>query len=209
MHFSQHESHLCELSNILLRSAIVVANAEILEMFRFRQMKSLVLVCALVSMFAITTSADLPIGPDRELEVNRRSAQAHGLLQSKRQLQGRCEKTSTALTSAYYTLDGQGTAVLEKCYSAYCTVNFARLKSYNSYKVACANSRGAFARYKITFSCDDATYVYINVPVCLVSKKVNRNCGPKLLEDDVEYSFIGIEGCFVTAVFTGYTDYYM
>jgi hypothetical protein len=117
----------------------VVADA---EMFRFRQMKSLVLVCALVSVFAITTGAD----PDRELEVNRRLTQVYELSQSKRQLQGSCEKTSTALTSAYYSLDGQGTAVLEKCYSAYCTVNFARLKSYNSYKVACANSRGAFAR---------------------------------------------------------------
>jgi hypothetical protein len=40
----------------------------------------------------------------------------------------------------------------------------------------------------------------------LVSKKVNKNCGPKMLQDDVEFAF-DIEGCSENAVNTGYTDY--
>jgi hypothetical protein len=63
-------------------------------------------------------------------------------------------------------------------------------------------AKGAFAT-----SCDFVTIVLSSVPVCLVSKKVNKNCGPKMLEDDVEFAF-DIEGCYENAVNTGYTDYY-
>jgi hypothetical protein len=176
-------------------------------MLRISQIKSLVLVWALGSMFATATDPELLSGQDRKLEVNRRISQVRELLHSNRQSQSSCEKSSAALDSAYTSLDAQAADALESClYSSSCSLSYASLQSYNSYKSACSKAKGAFATYKVTISCTTLNVLLTNVPFCLVSKNTNKNCGPKLLEDDVEVVW-DIDDCYEVATNTGYTDY--
>jgi hypothetical protein len=192
----------------LLRSAVAVANAEILKMFRFSRVKPFVLVWALSAMVAAATDSDLPVGHDRELEVNRRNSQDQELLRSNRQLQSSCGKTSKALDSALVTLVVQaGAFVDDNCVkTSSCPLDYGKLPAYNSYKSACSTAKGALATYKFTISCSKITFVYSNVPICLVSKNVNQNCAPKLLENAVK-GRMDLPGCSETATNTGYTDY--
>jgi hypothetical protein len=158
-------------------------------------MKSLVLVCALYSVFAIATND--------ESGVSRRLAQVHELLRSKRQLQDNCEKDSAALRSAFESLYGQAAGAFGKCLDTpFCSVNYRRLKSYNRYKKACSRAKGAFSTYKVTISCDDAAVVAISLPRCLISKNINENCDPKQFEEASHN-----DGCTETVTNTGCTDY--
>jgi hypothetical protein len=117
-----------------------------------------------------------------------------------------CVKTSKALIAADDSLIAQSTSAFVNCFTLSCTINYASFPAYNSYKSACSAAKGALATYKINVSCDGLTIAVTNYPICLVSKTVNKNCGPKMLEDDIEAPLF-FDDCGATAVYTSYTDY--
>jgi hypothetical protein len=175
-------------------------------MLRISQMKSLVMVWALGSMFATATDPDLLSGQNRTLEVDLRISQVRELLHSNRQ-QSACVKSSTALDSAYINLDAQAAAALESCFlNLFCFLSYGSLNSYYSYKSVCSKAKGAWATYKVSITCSALNVVLTSVPFCLVSKNTNKNCGPKLFEDDVEVIW-DVDDCYVVATNIGYTDY--
>jgi hypothetical protein len=112
-------------------------------------------------------------------------------------------------------LDDQFFAALDKCTGSSCTVNWASLSGHSSLRDACSALKGALATYKLSISCDDSLEEFFlsatkltltSLPFCLVSTWTNKSCGPKLIEDVIEFAF-NSTGCTETATYTGYSDY--
>jgi hypothetical protein len=179
-------------------------------MVRFRPVKCLALAWTLSAVAAAA------ISQVRELDSDRRIVQVRQLLRSLGQLQGEdCAKRSKALDSAIIKLmDQVNAAAFDGCTSR-CTIDYKSFSAYSSYSSACSAAKGALAAYKITHSCPGVSLVLVSVPICLVSKKTNKNCAPKLFEDFLEPAigdaftelFIGVDGCTTTVTNTGYTDF--
>jgi hypothetical protein len=176
-------------------------------------MKPLVLLWTLSAMFAIATDSDLPMSPDRELEVNNYNRQLSELYQSS------CTKpyTSRELLSAATDLVDDVDAASNICSNpgTPCLVNFPSLPSYNSFKSACSAAKGVFATYDASILCKiGAATPYFNSvwnssPYCLISEQVDKNCGPVMFADELhdywETSYTSY--CSITVINTGYTDY--
>jgi hypothetical protein len=176
-------------------------------MFRFCPVKCLALAWALNAMSVAATEPGLPISRVRELDSGHRVGQFQELLQSSRQLQGEdCVKTSKALDSAGDKLSDQIFDAVDGCTTFPCTIDFKSFSSYSSYSSACSSAKGALATYKVTLSCSGLSIAFGSYPVCLVSKKTNKNCGPKLFEDFFELA-IDVDDCTETVTNTGYTDF--
>jgi hypothetical protein len=145
------------------------------------------------------------ISADQAWQLDQRISHVRKLLDPSRY----CFKTSKELNSAYNKLVRQKTdVVIETCTEFRCDLNYANLPAYNDYKKACSAENGAFATYKAALSCSNGgAAVFKKEPLCLVSKKVNKNCGPKQLEDDLESFYDEDEGCTSTVTNTGYIDY--
>jgi hypothetical protein len=176
-------------------------------MFRFSPMKRLALVWTLSAMGVAATEPGLPISQVRELDSDHRIGQVRELLHSSRHLQGEdCVKTSKALDSAGDKLSDQIFDAVDGCTTFPCNVDFKSFSAYSSYSSACSSAKGALAAYKVTLSCSGLSIIFGSYPVCLVSKKTNKNCGPKLFEDFFE-SVIDVDDCTETVTNTGYTDF--
>jgi hypothetical protein len=178
--------------------ASIYQPTEVFKMFRFSPMKSVALLLALNAAGVVAT----------ELNSDHRINQVRELLHSSRQLQGEdCFKTSKALDSAADKLDDQAFAAAGKC-TAFtpCTIDYKTLSAYSSYSGACSAAKGALATYKGSLSCSGRSLVLNSVPLCLVSTKTNKSCGPKMLEDFLEM-VVDEDGCTETVTNTGYTDF--
>jgi hypothetical protein len=170
-------------------------------------MNCLALVWTLSAMGVAATKAGLPRSQVRGLDSDHGIGQARELLRSSRQLQGEdCVKTSKALDSAGDKLSEEGFAAFDGCATFPCTIEFKSFSAYSSYRSACSSAKGALATYKVALSCLGQSYTLGNFPVCLVSKKTDKNCGPKLFEDFFE-SAIDVDVCTETVTNTGYTDF--
>jgi hypothetical protein len=183
---------------------IFLLRFQISHMFDF-QMKRLVLVWTLsAATFAVANEMDQV----RDLELDHRVQQVRESLHASRHLQAaNCFKSSTALDAADAKLSDQFLATLAKCTGSSCSVNWAALSAYSSYRNACSALKGALATYKLAVSCSDgSSAILTNIPACLVSSRINKSCGPKLAEDPIEAIF-DLGGCTETATNTGYTDY--
>jgi hypothetical protein len=169
-------------------------------------MKCLALAWTLSAVGMAAPGHGLPSSQARELDSDDRIRRVRELLRSSRQLQGEdCLKTSKALESANNKLADQYSAAFDRCTTIPCTVDIKSLAAYSSYRSACSAAKGALATYKMTHSCPGLSAVLVSVPICLVSKKTNKNCGPKLFGDFLELASAG--GC-TTIINTGYTDFF-
>jgi hypothetical protein len=164
-------------------------------------MKCLVLASMLSAMFAVATDPDLSARSAEGIE------QVVGLLQSERQLQSSCFKSSSTMYTAYSTLGNAVSSAIQRCAGlTSCYINWASYSGYRTFKDACISAKGAFATYKVTMNCGSTTFVFSNVPNCFVSKKINSSCNPEYLDDDVADSFDN-DGCYTSAYNQAYTDY--
>jgi hypothetical protein len=170
-------------------------------MFRFSPMKCVVLIWTLSVMGAAATEPDHGIDHVRGLEAVQESLRSSRNLQS-----ATCIKTSTTLDAADAKLTDQAFTAIGKCTTSPCTITYSKLSNYNAYKNACIAAKGALASYKVTIACSDATVILSGLPLCLVSTRINKGCGPKLYVDEIEF-VLDIEDCSETATYVGYADY--
>jgi hypothetical protein len=178
-------------------------------MIRFGQMKPLALALTLSTMFAVAAGLDRSIHPVLEIDSDHHVDQVQELFRSHRHLQNffsSCEKTSPTMEAELDKLLDQVPAAIQSCEGTTCNIDYASFSSYSSYNNACKAAKGALAIFTATQDCDILDFVFSNKPVCLVSKNINKNCGPKNLEDFVEDTF-STSGCSATAVCTSYTDF--
>jgi hypothetical protein len=172
-------------------------------MLHFSSLKCIVWVWTLTVVGVVATKPNLHTDQARALDHH--TGQVRQLLQPSRY----CIKKSRALTAALNKLGQQASlAQTLSCPKFGCTFNFASLPAYNGFKKACSAEKGALAAYKVFILCPDGfNSVIENVSLCLVSKNVNKRCGPNQLVDDLLETFYDYTACTETVTNTGYTDF--